>query len=168
MLDKIQLHYQPVEDRLILLVTMKEGEPLTLWLTRRVTQKLLQGLDALVGRDQVVTSQNTPERKAHVKQFQREQAAETSQFQQEKINTNELISQQEPKLIADVRLDNRMLRLPITNGQTLNLELSTQLAYVLTNLINATLPHTQWNIQSKKAQASLDFTHQKYPTMTVN
>jgi hypothetical protein len=168
MLDKIQLHYQPVEDRLLLLVTVKDGEPLTLWLTRRVTQKLLQGLDALVGKDDVVVSQNTPERKAHVQQFQREQAAETSNFQQEKLNTTKLPTDEKPKLVADVRLDKKMLRLPMTDGQTLNLEVSTQLAYILTNLINAALPHTHWNIQAKKAQPSLDFTHQKYPTMTVN
>lgn len=168
MLDKIQLHYQPIEDRLLLLITMKDGDPLTLWLTRRVTQKLLQGLDALVGKDEVVVSQNTPERKAHVQQFQREQAAETSHFQQEKLDTNKLSVTETPKLIADVILDKKMLRLPMTDGQTLNLDINTQLAYVLTNLINAALPHTQWYSQAKKTQASLDFTHQKYPTMTVN
>lgn len=168
MLDKIQLHYQPVEDRLILSVTMKEGDDLNLWLTRRVTQKLLQGLDALVTKDEVVISQNTPERKAHVQQFQREQAAETSNFQQEKIDTSKLATETKPKLIADVRLDKKMLRLPMTDGQTLNLEISTQLAYVLTNLINASLTQTHWNIQNKKAAPSLDFTHQKYPTMTLN
>ena len=168
MLDKVQLHYQPVEDRLILNITMKQGDPLTLWLTRRVTQKLLQGLDALVKRDEVVSSQDTAERKAHVQEFQREQAAQTSTFQQEKVDTNTFTVEQPPKLIADVRLEDKMLRMPITDGQTLNLEMSTQLAYILTNLINAALPHTQWNILDKKAQPSLDFTHQKYPTMTLN
>lgn len=168
MIDKIQLHYQPVEDRLLFAVTMKEGEAITLWLTRRVTQKLLQGLDALVGRDDVVVSQNTAERKAHVKEFQREQAAGSSSFKQEKIETNKFVTEQEPKLVADVRLDNKMLRLPMTDGKTLNLEISTQLAYVVTNLINTALPHTHWNIQAKKAQSSLDYTHQKYPTMTLN
>lgn len=168
MIDKIQLHYQPVEDRLLLSVLLKEDEPLSLWLTRRVTQKLLQNLDALVKKDDVVTSQNTPARKAHVEQFQREQAAQSSQFKQEKIDTAKLTSQMQPKLVADVHIEQKMLRLPITDGRVLNLEIGTQLAYVLTNLVNSALPHTGWNITDTKAKPSIDFMHQKYPTMTVN
>ena len=199
-MEKIQIHYLPVEDRLLFILKMKQQaaeqplssermaeltqqpqtqgtEPLseqeqkhglTLWLTRRVTKKLLQSLQGLVGKDAAVLSQDNEVRKAHVQEFQREQAAQRSQFSQEKVDVKQVLEVQNPKLVADVVLDGKLLRMPMPNGQVLNLELSTQLAYVVTNLINSAVAHTDWQLASGEARSSIEFTHQKYPTMTLN
>jgi len=167
-MEKIQLHYQPLEDRLLLLIKAKDKDEIRLWLTRRVTQRLLLALDALVAKDTTVTSQDNETRKAHVQQFQREQAAEKSQFAKEKIDLRNQEQMQDAKLVADVRLDGKMLRLPMSNKQVLNVELSTQLAYVVTNLINTALPQTAWNLAQQEQQSSIDYMHQSYPTMRLN
>lgn len=168
MLDKIQVHYQPVEDRLALLITLKAGDNLNLWLTRRVTQKLLSNLGALVKKDEAVVSQNTDQRKEHVQEFQKVQAAEKSQFVQERINQKEQAAITDMQLVVDTRLDDKTLRLPLTSGKTLNLDVSTQLAYILTNLLNSALVQTRWGISPEPKTSGIEFTHQKYPTMTLN
>lgn len=168
MLDKIQIHYQPVEDRLALLIKMKNGDSLNLWLTRRVTQKLLSSLNALVQKDEAVISQTNDNRKAHVQQFQQQQAAEKSQFAKEPVDPKKFAETPTLDLVVDVRLDDKRLRLPMTNGKILNLEISTELAYVVSNLINSSLPQTNWNITPKQQTSSLDYMHQSYPTMTLN
>lgn len=168
MLDKIQVHYQPVEDRLVLLITLKTGDNLNLWLTRRVTQKLLCNLSVLVKKDEVVISQDTEQRKDQVQEFQKLQAAEKSQFVQEKITQKEQGVIADMQLVLDTFLDNKTLRLPLKNGKTLNLDVSTQLAYILTNLLHSALIQTQWDISSEPKVTGIEYTHQKYPTMTLN
>ncbi len=168
MLEKVQMHYQPVEDRLALVITMKTGDMLNLWLTRRVTKKLLGSLGVLVKKDENVISQDSVQRKQYVEQFQKEQAAEKSKFSQERIDFSKPMEGPKPTLVADVRLDNKTLRLPMTDGKTLNLEMSTQLAYVIINLINSTVANTDWNLVKKEQTTPLEYSHQRYPTMTLN
>ena len=168
MLEKVQMHYQPVEDRLALVITMKTGDMLNLWLTRRVTQKLLGNLGVLVKKDENVISQDSVQRKQHVQQFQKEQAAEKSKFSKERIDFSKPMEGPKPTLVADVRLDNKTLRLPMTDGKTLNLEMSTQLAYVIINLINSAVANTDWNLVKKEQTTPLEYSHQRYPTMTLN
>lgn len=167
-MEKIQLHYLPVEDRLLLLVKMSEQQAVTLWLTRRVTKQLLGQLALLVQKDNAVMSQDSDTRKTHVQEFQRQQAAQSSQFSQEQVDVKQLIEQYQPNLVAEVKLDGKIIRMPMSNGQVLNLELSTQLAYVVTNLINSAVARTDWQLSALTSQSKLDFSHQKYPTMTLN
>lgn len=168
MIDKIQVHYHQVEDRLALLVKLKQEQDIKLWLTRRVTQRLLGALDSLGEKDDAVVSQDTPQRKMHVQAFQKQQAAEKSQFAKEKIDLTDKVKLSDIELVMDVRLDNKTLRLPLTTGRTLNLEVSTQLSYILSNLLQSALNQTNWQISPESVNNNLDFTHQKYPTMTLN
>ena len=168
-MEQIQLIYQPVQDRMVLLIRTKEDGQITLWLTRRVTKSLLTELKQLTEQDSTVMAQANPQNRQHVMNFQQQTAADKSKFERNKTDMKALMEEHPPQLVAGVKLDaEKVLRMPVTDGRTLNLTISTQLAYVVTNLINAALKQTDWQIGEQPQTSSLEYTHQRYPTMTLN
>ena len=168
-MEQIQLIYQSVQDRMVLLIKTKTDEPITLWLTRRVTKLLLTELNQLTHKDQAVISQATPANRQHVRQFQQQTAADRSNFEKSKIDVKTLMKETPPQLVADVKLGaDKVLKMPMTDGKVLNLTVSTQLAYVVSNLINTALKQTDWQLSDKPTTSSIEYTHQSYPTITLN
>ena len=142
-MEQIQIAYQPVQDRL--LMAIKEGANLyKVWLTRRFVMLFLAQLQEVTKNDPLVCAQQESENKQQIMSFQKQNADVEHSVAKSKTELKIEETELSPLLATGIALEKQTMTIQCLEKKKLTLQLTTTLAYSMSNLIGEALKNTGW------------------------
>jgi hypothetical protein len=149
-IQQINIAYNAVEDRLLLKIGFSDDAEIAVWLTRRLVRGLWQLLmdDEITSQDSIAGSSSlpTPVMTKQGKTRDLQKLDFTSEYKQ-----RQTMSQDDILLARDCHIrksahQKSALELLCTNGQTIRLVLTQDLAVALTNMLQLVSKETAWGL----------------------
>jgi hypothetical protein len=165
-MEHIQVTYQPIQDRLVLVIQAQQEE-FKIWLTRRFVMLFLAQLQSVTSNDPLVKKQITQDSQKQIMAFQQEQAQSQTKLDTKKTDPALLMEGEPPLLATGIALNEQTLHIQCINNKTLNLKLNTQLAYAMKNLVEAAFKKTGWGFESVRPVEKKAKKEMKLPNYSV-
>jgi len=153
-LHQISAQYDTAQDRVLLRISTRDAREYRLWLTRRLTGMLWQGLFKLLERG--AQRQVSPEAQQALLEFQREQALAQSDFSQPFAADALNPAQAEPLLVQRVNMRRRSdgfytLLFSPQGGEGLQIQLPESMVHALAKLLADMVRRADWALPAPAA-----------------
>lgn len=153
-IHKLEISFDPFQDRLILKFHTEDLSEYRLWLTRRFTKLLWKILQDLLKKMTSSPKQQAQEVKKISHAFEKEQSMKNSTFAQKyssKVNISKTPLGIEPILITKIQITEQETNGPILcllpeKGQGFEILASSMIINALCKLISETLSKTDWDL----------------------
>ena len=158
-LAQIQLSFTPTEDRLLMRLRTDDGAEFRFWLTRRYVRIFWPILHQLTLPDEQVSGAQSPQAKAALADFQREQVLGEADFESEfQPQAKALPLGDDPVLLTRVQSKRNDQGAPViclhpASGAGIDIALEPQISHSLLALLERAVAQAEWDL-GKPAQAT--------------
>lgn len=162
-LHQLKLDYDAGEDRLVLRISTHDRTEVRLWLTRRFTKALWQGLIRVVEADPSALLASDPESRESVMAYQHEKAVDEEQFGHTFEDTaTEFPLGETPALVVGLSIgspepnDPPRLIFETADKRLVSLGLDQQILHSLVHLLAISMKQTDWDLVLDFAVTSVE------------
>ena len=153
-IQKLEVSFNPIEDRLILKFHTEDLSEYRLWLTRRFTKLLWKTLNDLLHGEKKPPSQQAMEKKQITKAYEREQTMKQSEFVQKyasKVALTKTPLGPEPILVTKIQIKQPKDEAPILclhpdDGQGFEISAHSMIIHAIRKLLCEAVSKSDWDL----------------------
>jgi hypothetical protein len=150
-LRQMRTSYDPLQDRILLLVNTSDDSEYRLWITRRYVLLLWKVIGGIADRFSAQKGATDPMTRTALSELAQEKALQGADFQSNYEAGLQLPLGEEPVLLARIEsqtkgTDRQLLRLLPDRGQGIDLLLDEKLVHLLASMLRQTATAAEWGL----------------------
>lgn len=153
-IHKLEVSFDPIEDRLILKFHTEDLSEYRLWLTRRFVKLLWEALQKLLTEEDKPPAQQAIEAQKIEKAYKQEQSMKQSQFVQKyasKVEISKTPLGPSPILVTKIQIKQPKAGTPVLclhpeNGQGFEISAHSMIIHALCKLLSEAIRKTDWDL----------------------